>query len=82
MFKNTGKAPLIIKDADSSCGCTIPEIPKHPTQPGEYGNIKAVFNTKGKIGSQNKVITVYTNGSPSTVKLSLSGLVLTEDMMD
>jgi len=26
-FKNTGEAPLVIVDAKSSCGCTVPEKP-------------------------------------------------------
>ena len=27
-FKNTGKVPLVITNATSSCGCTVPEYPK------------------------------------------------------
>ena len=29
-FTNTGNAPLIITDAKSSCGCTVPNPPKDP----------------------------------------------------
>ena len=54
-FKNTGKAPLIIHDVRSSCGCTIPEKPKDPVLPGETGKISVVFNSKGKGGSEQKV---------------------------
>ena len=33
-FTNTGDAPLLIKDAKSSCGCTVPEWPKEAIMPG------------------------------------------------
>ncbi|MEJ7611225.1 MAG: DUF1573 domain-containing protein [Ferruginibacter sp.] len=36
-FKNTGKTPLIITNASASCGCTVPEKPEQPIQPGETG---------------------------------------------
>jgi hypothetical protein len=34
-FTNTGNAPLIITNATSSCGCTVPNPPKDPIAPGE-----------------------------------------------
>ena len=37
-FTNTGNAPLIITDAKSSCGCTVPNPPKDPIAPGEKEN--------------------------------------------
>ncbi len=60
-FKNTGNAPLVIKQVDVTCGCTTPEWPKEPIAPGKSGTIKAVFNSAGKMGQQNKVITVQSN---------------------
>src|SRR6476469_1721223 len=47
-FTNTGKSPLIIKDAIATCGCTKPEWPKTPIKPGEDGAIKVTFNSTGK----------------------------------
>ena len=38
-FTNTGKSPLIITSATATCGCTTPEWPKTPVQPGESGKI-------------------------------------------
>lgn len=46
-FRNTGKAPLIIKDVASSCGCTTPEYPREPIMPGKTGEIKMTFNGEG-----------------------------------
>lgn len=74
-FTNTGKIPLIIKNAETTCGCTVPEWPKEPIPPGESGIIKATFDTKGKLGSQNKEITIWANTHPSKTKIALVGLV-------
>ncbi|MEM1124028.1 MAG: DUF1573 domain-containing protein [Bacteroidota bacterium] len=38
-FKNVGKAPLIISNAKSTFGCTVPEWPKAPIAVGESGAI-------------------------------------------
>ena len=37
-FKNIGDAPLLITNARSSCGCTVPDYPRNtPIAPGETG---------------------------------------------
>lgn len=74
-FKNTGKSPLIITNATATCGCTIPEPPKDPIQPGAEGVIKVVFDSTGKSGMQDKVITVTSNGNPSVSDVHLVGVV-------
>src|SRR5690606_29412238 len=69
-FKNTGEAPLMIVNAKSSCGCTIPEYTKEPIAPGASGEMLVKFNgscqrqdsktikisTKKKIGEENLTI--------------------------
>lgn len=60
-FTNTGGAPLIISNVITTCGCTAPTWPKDPVKPGEKGKIKIVFNSTGKIGRQNKVVTIISN---------------------
>lgn len=74
-FKNTGKNPLVIKDAQGSCGCTVAEYPKEPVPPGGTGVIKASFNTEGRNSYQAKYITLYANTIPSETKLALEGEV-------
>ena len=74
-FKNDGKSPLIITNAEASCGCTVPEVPKEPIKPGEDGEIKVVFNSEGKVGLQDKVVTVTSNGVPNVIALHLTGEV-------
>ncbi|MGB4774520.1 MAG: DUF1573 domain-containing protein [Daejeonella sp.] len=74
-FKNIGKNPLIISAASATCGCTIPEYPKEPVAPGKEGIIHVVFNSTGKRGMQNKVITIQANTIPQNTELHLIGNV-------
>lgn len=60
-FENIGNEPLIISDVRTTCGCTVPEWPREPIAPGVKTSIKVVFNSSGKMGIQNKVITVMSN---------------------
>jgi hypothetical protein len=60
-FKNAGSKPLVIQSAQPSCGCTVPSKPDQPIMPGQQGEIKAVFDSKGRSGSNHKSITVMAN---------------------
>ncbi|MFZ4543161.1 MAG: DUF1573 domain-containing protein [Saprospiraceae bacterium] len=77
-FTNTGKNPLIIKDAIASCGCTVAEYPKEPIAPGASGTILAKFNTEGKNSMQVKYISVYANTIPNETRLAMEGEVYKE----
>ncbi|MDB5286250.1 MAG: hypothetical protein JWR05_1199 [Mucilaginibacter sp.] len=74
-FTNTGKSPLIIKDAVATCGCTKPEWPNTPIKPGEEGEIKVTFNSTGKMGLQDKQITITANTNPAQSMVHLIGEV-------
>ena len=74
-FTNTGKSALIISNATATCGCTVPEYPKKPLAPGKTGIIHVVFNTTGKSGMQNKIITLTTNTFKGNEELHLLGNV-------
>ncbi len=75
-FKNTGPVPLIIADAKSSCGCTIPEWPTTAVEPGATGEITAKFNTAHKSGNQSKLIRIYANVIPSPAEVKIKGFVI------
>lgn len=75
VFKNTGKVPLSIVEARSSCGCTVPEWPKDPIPPGGKGKIKASFNTEGKPNEQKKLIYITANTYPNETSVILKGRV-------
>lgn len=74
-FKNTGKTPLIITNAMATCGCTVPEYPTKPIKPGASGVIKVIFNSVGKIGLQDKIITIISNANPNSSTVHLVGEV-------
>lgn len=65
-FKNNGKKPLIISGATGSCGCTAPDYPHKPIEPGETGNITVKFNTADKQYHQEKSVTIATNSRRGT----------------
>lgn len=74
-FTNTGKVPLLISNARSTCGCTVPSWPKEPIPPGEDGTIEVRFNTKNKKNKQSKPITITANTYPASTKVYLTGFV-------
>ena len=65
-FTNTGKTPLIISNAAASCGCTIADYDRNPILPGGKGSIKVHYNSQGRSGLQEKMISVTTNTNRST----------------
>jgi hypothetical protein len=74
-FKNTGNKPLIISNVTAGCGCTVPEKPEAPIQPGEQGIIKAEFNSSGRVGQVSKNVTVTCNTIEQNYTLVFEGEV-------
>lgn len=74
-FKNTGEAPLIIQNAQGSCGCTVPEWTKTPIPVGGTGYVKAKFDSNGKPNIQNKTVTVTANTWPKQTVLRFKAMV-------
>jgi len=75
-YKNTGNAPLVLNNVLTTCGCTAPQWPKTPIAPGEESQIKVRFNSAGKMGRQNKVITVQSNVEGGATRLKIITMVL------
>src|SRR5215216_4260081 len=65
-FKNTGNKPLIVINAQGTCGCTVAEKPDQPIAPGEEGVIKAKFSSEGRVGPNDKQVIVMTNTKGAT----------------
>ncbi len=78
-FKNTGEVPLLINDARSTCGCTVPSFPKDYVKPGKSGEVKVVFDTKNLKGTQSKPITIVANTYPRDTELFIKGIVEGDD---
>jgi hypothetical protein len=78
-FKNVGKSDLVIAAANATCGCTVPDFPREPIRPGTEGMITITFNTKGKMGFQNKTITLVANTQPNNYVLTVKATVNTPE---
>lgn len=75
-FKNIGNEPLIIHQAYSSCGCTVPTFSKDPIKPGETGQITVTYNGKGKFpGHFKKVVTIRSNATCNIVRVYIDGVM-------
>jgi hypothetical protein len=75
-FTNTGNAPLIITEATSSCGCTIPDYPKNtPIAPGQQGQMKVNFNGAGQ-NQITKTINVQANTANGNEMLKIQAFII------
>ncbi len=76
-FVNVGKEPLVITEAHGSCGCTVPSWPKEPVAKGAKAVIHVEFNSTGKMGMQDKTVTITSNAKVGSKVLHLKGNVET-----
>jgi len=83
VFTNTGNAPLIITNVQSTCGCTIPTKPTEPILPGKTGKIDVKYNMNP--GPIRKTITVESNATNvegGRVAIKIKGEVLVKDQVN
>ena len=66
---NTGAEPLIFKDYKVACSCTKATLPEKPVMPGEKVKVNVTFDTKDKIGFQDRIIEVNSNAKNGLMKL-------------
>lgn len=74
-FTNKGNSPLIITEAQKSCGCTVPSFPKEPILPGKSSVIHVKYDTK-RLGPINKTITLISNDERPSLVLRIKGIVI------
>lgn len=77
-FTNTGEAPLLIVNAKSSCGCTIPTWNKAPIAPGASDELLVKFNGSGQ-NQVSKTVTLTTNTKEGTETLMIKAFVNPKD---
>ncbi len=77
-FKNSGNAGLIIKSAESDCGCVTVDYPKETIQPGAKGYIDVEFSSAGEIGKVYKEIVITSNTKEKETKLAITANVKNE----
>ena len=75
-YKNTGTEPLILSSVRTTCGCTAPDWSREPLAPGESTTMRVRFNSTGKMGMQNKTITVNSNASNNPERIRITANVL------
>ena len=72
---NIGATPLIIEQANPTCGCTISDYTKSPIEPGKTGIINATYNA-ANLGHFEKHLTVKFAGINEIKSITLTGTVL------
>ncbi len=61
-FTNKGNAVLKIERVQTTCGCTGANVgDKTEYKKNESGEIKVTFNTQGRSGHQEKIISIFSN---------------------
>ncbi len=70
-FTNVSKQPVVIDSVKPGCGCTTAALDKKVYQPGEKGQIDAIFTPGSRKGTQAKAIAVKIKGEPEPVTLTL-----------
>ncbi len=78
---NISKDPLIIEQANPTCGCTISNYTKEPIAPGKTGTINATYNAAG-ISHFDKTLTVKFAGVDEIKQIKISGDVLSAEDFD
>ncbi len=87
-YTNNGTEPLIVTKAKGSCGCTVPNPTpalNTPVMPGQSGSITVAYNTKNRVGTFTKSVTLDTNikdedGNPTQVRIYIKGKVVKVEM--
>src|ERR1700746_1287790 len=72
---NITNTPLIIEQANPTCGCTISDYTKSPIEPGKTGVINATYNA-ANLGHFEKHLTVKFAGINEIKSITLTGTVL------
>lgn len=72
VLTNNGNKPLIIMNAQGSCGCTVPTFPKEPIAPGARAVIGVKYDTH-RTGAFTKNVTITSNASEAPKVLTIKG---------
>ena len=78
-FKNVGKSALTITDVQVQCGCTVASKPDHPIGVGQSDQITVRFNSQGKVGTNKKFVTIFSNANPPQMVLAFTAIVQAKD---
>ena len=77
ILTNTGQSELKIRTTKSTCGCAVAKLEKKSLQPGESTEMEVTFDSKGRKGTQQKSISIYTNDPANpTQRVIIKGRVI------
>jgi hypothetical protein len=78
---NISNEPLIIEQANPTCGCTISDYTKEPIAPGKTGVINATYNAAA-LNHFDKHLTVKFAGVDEVKSISFTGDVIAAEEFD
>ena len=78
---NISNEPLIIEQANPTCGCTISDYTKEPIAPGKTGVINATYNA-ANVGHFDKHLTVKFAGVDEVKSITFTGDVIAAEQFD
>ena len=70
-IKNTSDKAIVVENSWGSCGCTTPEKPKEPIQPGQTAKLKVQYNAAA-LNHFDKDVYIKLAGieQPKTIKIT------------
>lgn len=79
ILKNESDKALLIRDINTSCGCTASKAEKQKLSPGESTKIKVSFNSRGYSGRAKQFVYVHTDSlDKPIIKLIITADVVRE----
>ncbi len=81
IITNISSEPLIIEQANPTCGCTISDYTKSPIEAGKSGYINATYNAAG-LGHFDKHLTVKFAGIDELKSITITGDVVAAEEID
>ncbi|MBI5856629.1 MAG: DUF1573 domain-containing protein [Sphingobacteriales bacterium] len=77
-IKNISDKPITVESATASCGCTVPEKPEAPIEPGKTAKLKVQYNAAA-VAPFTKDVYVKLSGTDQMKTLHITGEVLTPE---
>ncbi len=70
-FKNVSSSPVVIINATTTCGCTIPKYSKKPISAGAESTIEITYDPMYRPGKFSREVKIYTSASdnPEVIKI-------------
>jgi hypothetical protein len=80
-IKNISDKALVVESATASCGCTVPQKPEAPIEPGKTGKLRVQYNAAAAAPFQKDVY-VKLAGTDQMWTLHIKGTVMTAEEFD